>query len=414
MCGGARRLGGGRGVVPAPGWGAAPVFPGGGPVRLALLGATGSIGRQTVDVARRHADRVQLVSVAAGSSAAELAALCREFPSIRTAALSDVSADDPVLADFPAACEVLLGKRHVDQIPARVECDVVLNALSGFAGMRASVCAVESGRVLALANKESLVAGGDLIMPRVRPGSLLPVDSEHSAIFQCMAGEDPWDASRIWITASGGPFFGMSRERLLTVTPGDALRHPNWNMGRRITVDSASLMNKGLEVIEAHHLFDFPVDGITALVQRQSLVHSMVEFSDGSVKAHLGAPDMRVPIQLALSYPGRWDAPVPPVDWTALSGLELGAPDMEAFPCLGIALQAGRRGGVGPCAMNAADEVAVAAFLSGRVGFMDIPQVIARVLEEIDPQPVESVEQLEQVDEEARRRAEEAVCAVSR
>ncbi len=395
-----------RGVIPAPG----TTFTSPRPVRLVLLGATGSIGRQTVDVCRRHPDRVKLVAVAANSSVGRIVDLAREFPTIRTVALSDEScAGSADLDGLPRGCEARFGKARVDELPATVECDVVLNALSGFAGMRASLAALQSGRILALANKESLVAGGDLLMPLASPGRLLPVDSEHSAIFQCFMGEDPWSATRIWLTASGGPFFGMRAEELDGVTVEDALRHPNWNMGKRITIDSSTLMNKGLEVIEAHHLFDMPYDEIRPVVQRQSVIHSMVEFSDGSVKAHLGAPDMRVPIQLALSFPGRWDAPAEPVDWAKLGRIDFADPDLDAFPCLRIALAAGRVGGILPCAMNAADEVAVHAFLDGRIGYRDISRVVARVLDEFAPDAVESVEQLEQVDASARTRAQGVV-----
>jgi 1-deoxy-D-xylulose-5-phosphate reductoisomerase len=398
-----------RGVIPAPG----ATFDPPSPLRLVLLGATGSIGRQTLDVCRRHTDKVKLVALAANTSVSRLVELAREFPTVERIALSsETCAESGDLASLPKGCSAVFGKREVDSLPQAVGCDIVLNALSGFAGMRASLAALESGKILALANKESLVAGGDLLMPLAEPGKLLPVDSEHSAIFQCFSGEDPWRATRIWLTASGGPFFGMRAEDLEDVTAEEALRHPNWNMGKRITIDSSTLMNKGLEVIEAHHLFDMPYDDIRPVVQRQSAVHSMVEFSDGSVKAHLGAPDMRVPIQLALSFPSRWDAPAQPVDWAELGRIDFADPDLETFPCLRIAIAAGRVGGVLPCAMNASDEIAVASFLSGRIGYRDIARVVANVLDTFEPEAVESVEQLEQVDADARIRAKEAIAAI--
>lgn len=400
-----------RGVVPAYGQTFEPVAP----LDLVLLGATGSIGRQTIDVCRRHPDKVRLVGVAARRSVDRIAALVREFPSIKYVALASEGCRNAAeLENIPSDVQVSFGSTAVNEMPAQVPCNCVLNALSGFAGTRASYETLRCGKVLALANKESLVAAGDLLMPMAAPGKLLPVDSEHSAIFQCFLGEDPWLASRIWLTASGGPFFGYDHEALEHVTPQDALHHPNWNMGQRITIDSSTLMNKGLEVIEAHHLFDMPYDQIRVVVQRQSAVHSMVEFSDGSVKAHLGAADMRVPIQLALSFPSRWDAPCDPVDWAQLGHIDFANPDMDTFACLKIAIAAGKEGGILPCVMNAADEMAVAAFLAGRISYLDIATVVATTLDTFDAQPVESIDQLEQVDKTARRRAEESIHALVR
>lgn len=393
-----------RGVVPVPG----QRFARRSPLRVALLGATGSIGRQTVDVVRRNPGRVELVALAADSSAEGLVALAREFPTVRRIALADASTRGMAcLADLPAGCGVSFGREAVDELAVADGADCVLNALVGFAGMRASYGALRAGRELALANKESLVVAGDLIMPLARPGRLLPVDSEHAAIFQCFKGEDPWQAVRIWLTASGGPFFGSTRAELEGVGVEQALRHPNWSMGAKVTVDSATLMNKGLEAIEAHHLFDVPLSKVRVVVQRQSAVHSMVEFADGSVIAHLGATDMRVPIQYALSFPDRWPAPCPPVDFPRLGRVDFDEPDPQTFGCLHLALEAGKRGGVLPCALNAADEVAVAAFLRGETGFLDIERTVEDVLARFAPDPVESLEQLEAVDAEARARAAE-------
>lgn len=388
-----------RGVVPAPG----QLFERPCPLRLVLLGATGSIGRQTVDVVRRNPGKVELVAVAARTSADELVRLAHEFPSIKHVALGEGSLRDSFVRDaLPKGCEVSFGREAVDALAVLPEVDCVLNALVGFSGMRASYGALKCGHELALANKESLVVAGDLIMPLAAPGRLLPVDSEHSAIFQCFLGEDPWQARRIWLTASGGPFFGKTRAELARVSAKEALNHPNWSMGAKVTTDSSTLMNKGLEAIEAHHLFDAPFSMIHPVVQRQSAVHSMVEFSDGSVISHIGAADMRVPIQYALSFPARWEQPCAPLDFAALGHIDFAEPDRETFGCLDLAIQAGTAGGVLPCVLNASDEVAVEAFLQGRIGYLDIERVVGRCLEAFEATPVESLEQLEEVDRLAR------------
>jgi 1-deoxy-D-xylulose-5-phosphate reductoisomerase len=283
----------------------------------------------------------------------------------------------------------------------------VLNALVGAAGLRSSIAALTAGKRLGLANKESLVTGGELVTSLAGRGELLPVDSEHSAIFQCLVGESPGEVARIWLTASGGPFRGWTREQLRTATVEQALAHPRWTMGPKITVDSATLMNKGLEAIEAHHLFGVDYDRIRIVVHPQSTIHSMVEYADGSVKAHLGATDMRVPIQYAMSYPERWEAPVPPVDFTQAGPLTFDEPDPVTFRCLALALEAGAAGGTMPAAMNAANEVAVAAFLGGSCALTDIDRTVEAVMREHDPVLLESVEQVEAVDAWARRSARE-------
>nr|WP_270295215.1 1-deoxy-D-xylulose-5-phosphate reductoisomerase [Eggerthella sinensis] len=262
------------------------------------------------------------------------------------------------------------------------EADIVVNALVGAAGLRASYETLAAGKVLALANKESLVVGGDLIMPMAaEPGRLMPIDSEHGAIYQCLLGENPREVSRLWVTASGGPFRGRTRADLEGITPAAALAHPTWNMGAKISIDSSTLMNKGLEVIEAHHLFAMPYDRISVVVQPQSAIHSMVEFTDGSVKAHLGTTDMRIPIQFALSYPDRWDAPVAPLDFTKLGSLEFAPADTDTFRCLALARAAGERGGTLPCVMNAANEVAVAAFLAEEGSYLGIAACVEAVMD---------------------------------
>ena len=403
--------------------------------RIVILGSTGSIGTQTIDVARQHADKLQVVGLAAHTRTAVLCAQARALGVRHVAVGEGRLAADPVADDLLDAVgdegTVGFGPSAVEELVRLPEADVVVNALVGAAGLRASYETLRAGKVLALANKESLVVGGDLIMPLAGQldaqrrlaglapaagpaGALMPIDSEHGAIYQCLLGEDRREVSRLWVTASGGPFRGRTRAELADITPAQALKHPTWHMGAKISIDSSTLMNKGLEVIEAHHLFDVGYDDIRVVVQRQSAVHSMVEFDDGSVKAHLGAADMRVPIQFALSFPDRWAAPCAPTIWPELGRVEFADPDPATFGCLNLALVAGRAGGVQPCAMNAADEVAVAAFLAGRIGYLDIEGVVGGVLERIAPARVESLEQLEAVDAEARARAEELVVARAR
>lgn len=385
--------------------------------RIAVLGSTGSIGAQTLDVARRHPDKVQVVALAAGKRAKEAYGQALEF-GVRTMALSD----EPEGLEAPERVQVAFGAKAVADLVTLPEVDVVVNALVGAAGLRASYETLKAGKVLALANKESLVVGGDLIMPLAASvdeqrrraglapdygpaGALMPIDSEHGAIYQCLIGESPREVARLWVTASGGPFRGRTRDELREITAAQALAHPTWNMGPKITIDSSTLMNKGLEVIEAHHLFAMPYDRISVVVQPQSAIHSMVEFSDGSVKAHLGTTDMRIPIQYALSYPERWDAPVQPLDFTALGSLEFAAPDTDTFRCLALARQAGETGGTLPCVMNAANEIAVAAFLAGEGSYLGIAECVEAVMEAHDVQPVESIDQLLAIDAWARQKA---------
>jgi 1-deoxy-D-xylulose-5-phosphate reductoisomerase len=374
------------------------------PLRVAVLGSTGSIGLQTLDVARRHPERVRIVALAANKSASVISKQAAEF-GVRYVALADEASALEARRILPPSVDIGAGDDAVVDLAALSEADIVLNALVGAAGLRATVAALQSGKKLALANKESLVVGGEFVMAMVAEGQLLPVDSEHSAIFQCYLGEDARDVARIWLTASGGPFRGRSRDELRRVTAVQALAHPTWNMGPKITVDSASLMNKGLEVIEAHHLFGVGIDDVRVLVHPQSCIHSMVEFADGSVKAHLGATDMRIPIQYAFSHPRRWEAPLPPVDFAEIGRLDFMNPDLETFGCLRLALEAGREAGTAPAVLNAANEVAVAAFLAGECGFLDIESTVAAVLDGFDIEPLSSVAQIESVDVESRRLA---------
>lgn len=369
--------------------------------RVAVLGSTGSIGRQALDVAARFPERIEIVALAAHASVDLLLEQARVTGATRLA-LGDSAAAQ--LARTRTGLPVGAGPSALVDIAGSGEADIVLNALVGAAGLRASIAALESGATLALANKESLVAGGDIIaaldMDRV-----IPVDSEHSAIFQCLLGEPAEAVSRLWLTASGGPFRGQTADGLAGVTRAQALAHPRWTMGPKITIDSATLMNKGLEVIEAHHLFGVDYDRIEVVVHPQSCVHSMVEFSDGSVKAHLGATDMRVPIQYAFSHPERWGPPIPPVDFRTLGSLEFEAPDVRTFRSLDLAYAAGRAGGTAPAVLNAANEVAVAAFLEERVSFQAIPDTVERVLERHSVIRADTLEAVEAADRWARAEA---------
>ena len=350
--------------------------------RIAILGATGSIGLQAREVIERHPD-LELVAASSGSR-----------PLDGVAPLTQVGGD-PV------------------ELLRQAEPDVVLNAVVGFAGVRATLWTLEHGIDLALANKESLVAAGELALGALERGGgrLLPVDSEHSALFQCLEGRVSETVDSVVLTASGGPFRGRNRSELEDVTPDDALAHPTWSMGPKITVDSATLANKGLEVIEAHFLFDLPYERIEVVIQPTSVVHALVRLRDGSSLAHVGYPDMRVPISYALTYPNRAAVDLPQLDFASGLVLEFEPVDEESFPMLGLARRAGERGGSYPCAFNAANEVAVAAFLDGRLPFLGIPEVAERTLDAADGSPATDVESLREADREARRLAEQALVA---
>jgi 1-deoxy-D-xylulose-5-phosphate reductoisomerase len=348
--------------------------------RIALLGATGSIGRQALEIIDSHPD-LELVAAASGSQ-----------PIDGMAPLTQVGGDLVELLD-------------------RAEPDVVLNAVVGFAGLPATLWTLQNGADLALANKESLVAAGALALEAWERGGgrLLPVDSEHSALYQCLENRSADQIESLVLTASGGPFRGKSREELTGVTPTEALAHPTWNMGPKITIDSATLANKGLELIEAHFLFGVSYERIEIVVHPTSVVHSLVRFRDGAALAHLGYPDMRVPISFALTYPERAETPVPTLDLASGLTLEFHAPDPDAFPMLTLAREAGIRGGTYPCAFNAANEVAVAAFLDGRIGFLEIAETVERTLDTVDGAPAADLGGLTAADAEARRIAETAL-----
>jgi 1-deoxy-D-xylulose-5-phosphate reductoisomerase len=366
---------------------------------VVVLGATGSIGSQTIEVAASLG--LEVVAVAARSPSAKLAALAAAHPSARVIAAGGSSEEREDFARLVGRQVEFDTDAVVDA--ARTPGTVVVNGIVGAAGLRATIAGLESGNRVALANKESLVAGGEVVKRALAShgGELIPVDSEHSALLQCLAGEDRGSVARLILTASGGPFRGRSRESLADVTPEEALAHPTWDMGRRITIDSATLFNKGLEVIEAHHLFDIDYDRIAVVIHPQSILHSAVEFVDGSWKGHLGQADMRIPIQYALTAPGRAPSPAAPFDLAGLS-LSFESPDPVAFPALGIAYEAGRRGGSAPAVLNAADEVAVEAFLQRRLGFLGIDEVVSSTIETVEWRPLETVDDVIGADREAR------------
>lgn len=376
--------------------------------RLVLLGASGSIGKQTIEVLRQHEGHFELLAIAVQRSLHYALELAHEFK-LAAVVIGDVTCKtDPLLAQFPAGCRVFFGEEGLEHVVSpefcqRHQVDCVLNALVGAAGLTASYLVLQQKRLrLALANKESLVVGGALLMPLSSPERLLPVDSEHSAIYQCFLGENSAELKRILLTASGGPFYGMRAAQLREVSVSQALSHPNWSMGKKISIDSATLMNKGLEAIEAMHLFSVPMHDIEIVVQRESLIHSMVEYVDGSIKAHLGTTDMRIPIQFALSYPERWESPCQRLDFASLRQLHFGLPDLQTFPCLELALWAGREGATLPCVLNAADELAVQAFLDGRLAFHEISQVIEACMMAHTIERVESLQQLKDCDRQTR------------
>lgn len=376
--------------------------------RLVVLGATGSIGSQTLEVARERGSDV--VGLAARRASDELAALAEQWPNSNIVVTGATSDEVSRFAQTVGANRVSVGSDAMDDL-AGIDATIV-NGVVGVAGLRPSVAALEAGNRLALANKESLVAGGDVLMAALDAGggSLIPVDSEHSAIHQLLDGIDRDHVHRIVLTASGGPFRGRTRSELLEVTPEQALAHPTWEMGNRISIDSATLANKGLEVIEAAVLFGRSVDSVEVVVHPQSIVHSMLRLRDGAVLAHLGKTSMLPPIEYAMSYPHRADHSSEPFDLTARD-LTFEPPDVDSFPALRLAYEAGRAAGSAPVVFNAADEVAVAAFLQGRLGFMGIPALIERCLDESPHSTPESIEAVLDVDREARSLASSLVAS---
>jgi 1-deoxy-D-xylulose-5-phosphate reductoisomerase len=380
--------------------------------RITLLGATGSIGLRTLDLVSSFADEFQVAGLAARGSKVELIAdLCRKHTP-RAVALLDEPAVDKLARLLPAPRpELLAGPRGLVTLARDVDADVVVSAMVGAAGLLPTMAAIEAGRMVALANKETLVMAGSLMTASARrlQVPLLPVDSEHSAIFQCLMGHNRGDVHRILLTASGGPFRELPREQFAQVTVEDALRHPTWKMGPKITIDSATLMNKGLEIIEARWLFDVAPHQVQIVVHPQSIIHSMVEYVDGAVIAQLGVADMGVPILYALTYPERRPGPSARLDLTQVGQLTFYAPDSERFPCLRLARLALEEGGAAPVVLNAANEIAVAAFLDRRIRFTDIPNLIERALDKAPPGELTSIEQCVSIDGEARRRVQELI-----
>lgn len=380
---------------------------------IAILGSTGSIGTQALDIIRDYPDKFSAEVLVANNNSQLLIAQAREFePNFVVIANKDKYAEvRDALADLPI--KVYAGSEAILDVVAMDCVDMVLAAMVGFAGLLPTIRAIEAGKVVALANKETLVVGGKIICDKLKESAtscILPVDSEHSAIFQCLRGENIDDVEKLILTASGGPFFGKDVEFLKNVTAEQALNHPNWKMGSKVTIDSASLMNKGFEMIEAHWLFGIPADRIEVLVHRQSVVHSMVEFADASIKAQIGAPSMRIPIQYAFDYPNRSYSPK-----NRFSFLENGCsltfekPDTNTFRCLQIAYDCLSHGGNAPCIMNAANEVAVDAFLKGKIGFMQIPEIIENALNKVAFQSAITVESCFATDKEARHIAMEMI-----
>lgn len=381
--------------------------------KIALVGATGSIGRQVIEVALSHPQQFQIVAMCAQRSAQIFQQqLWQVQPAY--AALADSSAAQSV-TEVPQGTQFLGGEDAALAVAAYAEADIVVVAATGFAGLKYSLAAIGAGKSVALANKETLVCGGDLVMPLVQQKglNLLPVDSEHSAIWQCLNFDRAAHYQNLIITASGGAFRGKTRQELLSVTPEQALCHPTWQMGAKITIDCATLLNKGYEVIEAHHLFGAEYSQIKTVIHPQSIVHSMVQFEDGAVLAQLGVPSMKVPIQMALTYPNRLSSGVPAPDFAALSTLQFMPLERKNFPCYDMALACGEQGGILPCVCNAAAEVSVHAFLNHRIGFLDIERVLDGVLSQTLNQPVTSYAQLAQADATARQSAEKIIRSLS-
>ncbi len=370
---------------------------------LSVLGSTGSIGRQTLECVESLGLRV--AALTAGTNVVRMEAQCRRFrPQLAVMATEQAAR---ALKDRLSDCNIRIsyGRDGLLEAAALPQADTVVTAVMGMVGLEPTLAAISAGKRIALANKETLVCAGELVMRAAaeRGVQIVPVDSEHSAIFQCLQGcRDRGEIRRLILTASGGPFFGQTHDTLQSVTKDDALRHPNWTMGPKITIDSATMMNKGLEFIEAMRLYDLPPEQISIVIHRQSVVHSLVEFCDGAVLAQLGTPDMRIPIQYALTYPNRAPSPAPALDLLGCGALTFEAPDLENFPCLGLALGAAARGGTACCVLSGANEEAVALYLAGAIGFYDIARLVEGALEAIPFRPSPNLEEILEADRLAR------------
>ncbi|MCL6620649.1 MAG: 1-deoxy-D-xylulose-5-phosphate reductoisomerase [Syntrophobacterales bacterium] len=379
---------------------------------LAILGSTGSIGRNALSVVAEHPEEFRVVGLAAGRNAARLAEQVQHFrPAVVAVETPEAAAELKARLKTAATPDILVGQEGARTVATLPEADLVLSAMVGAVGLAPTYAAIRAGKDVALANKETLVAAGSLVMQAVQEHgvALIPVDSEHSAIFQAMHGHSKEEVRSLWLTASGGPFRTWSREQLAAATPREALRHPNWAMGAKITIDSATMMNKALEVIEAAVLFGLPPERIRVFIHPQSIIHSLVEFVDGSVLAQLGWPDMRLPIAYALTYPRRLPLNGEPLDLARVARLTFEPPDLERFPALALGYEAAAIGGTMPAVLNAANEVAVAAFLAGRLPFLGIPRVVADTMAAHQPEPLASLEQVLAVNDWARDRADRLV-----
>lgn len=374
--------------------------------KIVILGSTGSIGTQTLDIVRRHPDRFQVLGLAAGKNVAQIEEQIRVFHP-RCVSVAGVQEAELLRKKFSNGLEILYGEEGNCEIARSPEANFVVSAIVGAAGLKPTMAALEASKTVALANKESLVIAGEVMTRKAREKNvpLIPIDSEHSAIFQALAGNRRQDVRRIVLTASGGPFFQRPKETLAKVTVEEALKHPNWSMGPKITVDSATLMNKGLEVIEATWFFDMPARQVDVHVHPQSIVHSFVEYVDGSVLAQLGVPDMRCAISYAMAYPERVESGVASLDLLKVGNLSFFAPDPEKFSCLRLAYAAAESGQTMPAVLNAANEVAVARFLNREIGFMDIPALVERTMERHRPYPLKTLEDVLEADAWARREA---------
>ena len=383
------------------------------PKRIAILGSTGSIGTQALEVVRERRPYFEVELLVAGRNAELLIAQAKEFTPNAVVIGDEARYEEVKGALWPLGIKVFAGAPAIEQAVQMEGIDIVLTAMVGFSGLRPTIAAIKAGKPIALANKETLVVAGGLIteLARAKQVNIYPVDSEHSAIFQCMVGEWHNPVEKVILTASGGPFRGKSRADLQHVTAAQALKHPNWDMGAKVTIDSATLMNKGLEAIEAKWLFHLRPGQVEIVVHPQSIVHSLVQFHDGSMKAQLGLPDMKLPIQFALAYPERLKTEWPRFDFASYPSLTFGAPDLETFQNLSLALEAMKRGGNMPCVLNAANEVAVELFLRGQIGFLEMSDLIAHCMAKATFAPEPTLEVLEATDAETRRVANERMPA---
>lgn len=371
---------------------------------ISILGSTGSIGVQTLEVIRQHSDEFRVIALTAGTNGDLLIKQAREFHP-RVVSVANRTLAEKIKMELPGNIKVLYGEEGLIEAATHVECNFVVSSIVGSAGLVPTLAAIEAGKSIGLANKETLVTAGHIVMEKAKEKkvSIIPIDSEHSAIFQCLNGEDAGVVKRIIITASGGSFRDYTREQLKDVTPRQALNHPNWSMGAKITIDSATMMNKGLEVMEAHWLFQLPYNKIDTILHRESIIHSMVEFEDRAIMAQLGTPDMKIPIQYALTYPKRLPLETEPLDLLKTGTLHFEPLSMERYPCLAFAYEAGRKGGTFPAVLNGANEVAVARFLKGEITFIGIEEIISSVMERHQMVSDPDLETIIEVDRWARK-----------